>query len=152
MKGKLTRLRLDVSDITEPVILGIASPDPDYKLSLKLNKKLNISLRNSSPMEITAEGDQKTAFTKFSYITEADNVTFHLVSNRSGRNLLLRSLKNIDFFLFIYDQGSGNETSRLVEQIREVENITGVFRLDAKALKDKDFKFLSHISGIAAGL
>lgn len=152
MKGKLTRIRLNVSDITEPVICGIASPDPDYKLSLKLNKKLKISLRNSSPVEITTEGEQKTAFTRFSDINEADNVSFHLVSNKSGRNLLLRSLKNIDFFMFISDQGGHYETSRLVEQMREVENITGVFRLDANALNDKDFKFLRHISDVVAGL
>ncbi|MDP4222057.1 MAG: IPExxxVDY family protein [Bacteroidota bacterium] len=152
MKNKITRIRLDVTAQTEPMIFGIVSPDPDYKLSLKLNKKLKISLRNSSPVEIEGPDLEKTSYSKFSDTDPADHISYHLVSNRSGSTLIVRSLKNIDYFMLVNDPGNMCEADRLARQLREVENITGVFILDIKTLKDKDLKRLSELPEIASGL
>jgi hypothetical protein len=148
MKGKITRMRLDISEQSGPVVLGIACPDADYKLSLRLNQKLKISLRNSSPVEIEEAGGGKTIFSKFSHIDPAGHIAFYLISNRTGTNYLLRSMKNIDFIVLVYDQGGSINAGRLAARLREVENITGVFNLDDKTLKNKDLKLLRMLPEI----
>jgi hypothetical protein len=48
---KVTRIPLVVDDTGNIIIMGLVSHDPDYRLSLSINKKIGISLRNISPVE-----------------------------------------------------------------------------------------------------
>ena len=45
---KVTRVKLDIDQNNDYILLGLVSSEPDYKLSLSLNKKLGISLKNIS--------------------------------------------------------------------------------------------------------
>ena len=49
---KITRLQLNAVPKEEDILFGIVSSDPDYKLSLSINKKFRISLKNISPLKI----------------------------------------------------------------------------------------------------
>ncbi len=49
---KVTRLRLHNDENHDYILLGLVSAEPDYKLSLALNKKFGISLKNISPLKI----------------------------------------------------------------------------------------------------
>jgi hypothetical protein len=139
---KITRIHLSVNEQDEPVILGIVTPDPDYKLSLKLNKKLRISLRNAKPVEFRDNDGDDFVFSKFADSSVAPDSVFQLVSNRSGNNFLLKKLKNIDYLLIIRDPGKNFKLEQVMLQIREIDSITGVFKIDFKTLKDKNLKYL----------
>jgi hypothetical protein len=139
---KITRIHLSVNEQDESVILGIVTPDPDYKLSLKLNKKLSISLRNTKPVEFRDNVGDDFVFSKFADSSVAPDSVFQLVSNRSGNNYLLKKLKNIDYLLIIRDPGKNFKPEQVMLQIREIDSITGVFKIDFKTLKDKNLKYL----------
>jgi hypothetical protein len=139
---KITRIHLSVNDQDIPVILGLVSPDPDYKLSFKLNNKLNISLKNIDPVTIQDEEGTFFQFSKFSDSRLAPDLVFQLISNRMGKNYLLKKLTNIDYLILIHDSEKNLRPENIMSQIREIESITGVFNIDPKTLKDKNLKYL----------
>ena len=63
--GKIKKFHLPVSDDDIPLLLGIVSSEPDYRLSLKLNKKLGISLKSIDPVEFADEEGNKFRFSRF---------------------------------------------------------------------------------------
>ena len=139
---KITRIHLSLNDQDIPVFLGLVSPDPDYKLSLRLNNKLNISLKNIDPVTIQDEEGKFFQFSKFSDSRLAPDLIFQLISNRMGKNYLLKKLTNIDYLLLIHDSEKNIRPENIISQIREIESITGVFNIDSKTLKDKNLKYL----------
>ena len=139
---KITRIQLPVNDQLMPVILGLVSPDPDYKLSFKLNKKLNISLKNIDPVTIRDEEGKIFQFSKFSDSPQVQDSVFQLISNRTGKNFLLKKLTNIDYLLLLNDPEKNLKPENIISQIREIDSITGVFNIDVKTLKDKNLKYL----------
>ena len=70
------------------------------------------------------------------------DMVFQLVSNRAGKNFLLKKLINIDYLLLIHDRDKNLKQESIISQLREIESITGVFNIDFKTLKDKNMKFL----------
>jgi len=139
---KITRIHLSINDQDIPVIIGLVSHDPDYKLSLKLNRKLDISLKNIDPVTFHDEEGNIFQFSKFSGTSLAQNAVFQLVSNRAGKNFLLKRLINIDYLLLMHDTGKKLKQEIIISQLREIESITGVFNIDFKTLKDKNLKYL----------
>jgi len=139
---KITRIHLSVNDQDIPVIIGLVSHDPDYKLSLKLNRKLDISLKNIDPVIFQDDEGKIFQFSKFSGSSLAQNSGFQLVSNRVGKNFLLKRLINIDYLLLIQDPEKNLKQESIISQIREIESITGVFNIDIKTLKDKNLRYL----------
>jgi len=139
---KITRIHLSLNDQDIPVFLGLVSPDPDYKLSFRLNNKLNISLKNIDPVTIQDEEGKFFQFSKFSDSRLAPDLIFQLISNRMGKNYLLKKLTNIDYLLLIHDSEKNIRPENIISQIREIESITGVFNIDSKTLKDKNLKYL----------
>jgi hypothetical protein len=139
---RITKIHLPVSEQDIPFVVGIVSADPDYKLSLKLNKKLTISLRNNDPIELQADKSKKTFFSRFSDSSVAHDLHFQLVSNRSEKNFLLKKLKNIDFLLILHNPAKEFSPERILSQLREIDSISGVFNIEVRTLNDKNLKYL----------
>ncbi len=134
--AKVKRVQLKDSHSSNSAIIGIVSAEPDYKLSLALNRKLKISLRNDSPITINENGGNNTAFSRFSDVSGAP-LYYDLTSNRAGKNFLLKKLKNIDFILQVHNP-SGDETVRkIAATLKEIECVTAVFLIDPSTIKDK---------------
>lgn len=140
---RITRLRLSDDDQDLPVVFGIVTADPDYKLSLRLNKKLSISLRTTDPVEFQDNEGPGLIFSKFADASGAPDLVYQLVSNRSEKNFLLKKLKNIDYLLIIHDPARRLKPEQLISQIRDIDSITGVFNIEFTTLKDKNLKFLT---------
>jgi hypothetical protein len=139
---KITRIHLPVNEQDMPDVIGIVTSDPDYKISLRLNKKLNISLRNTDPVEFTDNDGNMLVFSRFSDVSKAPDSTIHLVSNRSEKYFLLKKLINIDYLMLLHDPGKNFDTGLVTRQIREIDSVTGVFNIDLTTLRDKNLKFL----------
>jgi hypothetical protein len=138
---KITRVKLNIDQNTDYILIGIVTTEPDYKISLALNKKFGISLRNISPLKFSEED---LAFSRFSNSSEHENVTYNLISNRSGKNFFLNKLKNIDYLLQISDPETEIDLNTITSALREVETINAVFNIDINTLKDKNLHYLTQ--------
>ncbi len=139
---KITRIHLPVNEQDIPLVVGVVSADPDYRLSLKLNKKLGISLKNIDPVVFNDNEGNKFLFSRFSESSEAPDPNFQLVSNRSGKNFLLKKLKNIDYLLLVHNPAKNFSPEKVLSQLREIDSVTGVFLVEIRTLKDRNLKYL----------
>lgn len=146
MKGypKITRIQLYDQTKEEYTILGIVTSEADYKLSHLLNKKLNISLKNSKAIEVPGTNGSKILFSRYSDYSAAPEISYNLISNRSIKDFLLKKYKNIDFLFQINAADINFDIEKMTGTLRELERITAVFRLDTKGLKDKNLVYLNQ--------
>lgn len=138
---KITKLRLDRSEADEYLIIGLVSHEPDYKLSLVINKKLGISLRHSSPIIIDTKPDN--SFSRFT-VSDSSGATFSLISNKSENEFLIGKLKNVDYLFIAYDPEKQIKADGLVSAMRTTEFVNAVFLMNSDHLKDKNIHYLIH--------
>jgi hypothetical protein len=135
---KITRVKLQIDQINDFILLGLVSSDPDYKLSLALNRKLGLSLKNITPVKLSGENGSELLFSRFSDTSGYSGRVFNLFSNRSGKNFLVRKLRNVDYILYIHDPDKENNISQITSSMRDIPGITAVFNIETDTIKDKN--------------
>ncbi len=141
---KVTRVKLKISQNNDFILLGLVSAEPDYKLSLSLNKKFRISLKNISPLRLTGDNGSELAFSRFSDSVNSTDLVFNLVSNRSGKNFLLNKLKDIDYLLQVQYSDNEINLNNITSNLRQIDSITAVFNIDINTIKDKNLQYLTQ--------
>jgi len=141
---KITRLHLNDNQNDGFFLLGLVSAEPDYKLSLAINKKFRIKLKNSDPVSILEAENNKLLFSRFSDSALGQEIFYTLVSNRSGKNFLLKKLKNIDYLFIMHDTENENKHEEFASSLREIESISAIFNIDINTLKDKNLQHIIH--------
>ena len=144
MKGnkKISRVQLKISQDNEFVLFGLVSSEPDYKLSLTINKKFRVSLKNSSPVKITGDTGSEQSFSRFSDTSSPTGKAFHLFSNRSGKYFLLKKLKNVDYIFQLHDPENEDNADSFARGLREIESVNAVFSIDLNTFRDKNLQYL----------
>jgi hypothetical protein len=123
-------------------LIAIASHLSDYKISWLLNEELNFRFSQSDDLFVSeTKTNNHSRFSVFLF-EDADS-TYTLFSVRSGNNILLKSIKNIDYILKYHGQASGNHIENLMERMKKMKNIITVFRVDLKSLKPKEIELFS---------
>lgn len=140
---KVTRVKLNIEQNNEYILLGLVSATPDYKLCLSLNKKFGISLKNISPIKLEDVKDSECSFSRFSNQEGQSDLVFNLISNRSGKNYLLNKLKNIDYLLQVSDSEKEVNLKNLTSELREIDSVTAVFNISLDTIKDKNLHYLT---------
>jgi len=129
-RKKHARLKLEIKDTDENLVLiGIVSSEPDYKLCLALNKKLNISLKLSNPVELTDRKGNVTSFSRFTDISELPDISYTLVSNRSENDVMFKKFKKIDYIFSVTHSLPNLDAGKIIRSIREAEGVTAAFEL-----------------------
>jgi hypothetical protein len=141
---KITRIKLNTEQNNDYILLGLVSSEPDYKLSLLLNRKFRISLKNISPFKLTDDDKSELAFSRFSNNADPSDMVFILISNRSGKNFLLNKLKNIDYLLQIPVSEKEVDLNSITSDLREIDTVTAVFNIDVTTIKDKNLHYLTQ--------
>lgn len=141
---KITRVKLKTNLNNDVILLGLVSSEPDYKLSLALNKKLAISLKSNSPVKVADNNGHELTFSRFSFASNSSDIYFNLISNRYGKYYLLKKLKNIDYIFQLHDSENEINISQITSEIREIEAITAVFTIDFNTIKDKNLHYLTR--------
>lgn len=119
--------------------LGVVSAEPDYRLSVMINRHLGTDLRKC-PDDITMQtGSGRHTFTRFT----SGSPDFTLVSNRSEGKILIRKLKNIDFFFLKCGQKERQQAEELAATLREIPEITAVFVFDSREISDTNLPLLA---------
>jgi hypothetical protein len=139
---KVTRIQLKTNHKDELILLGVVSADPDYKLSLTINKKFSISLKNISPLRITDSFGSESTFSRFTDTSRSPDIIFSLVSNRSGNNYLFKKMKNVDYIFQIQETENGKNINQITASLREIESVNAVFGIDLNTFKDKNLQYL----------
>jgi hypothetical protein len=139
---KITRVQLNTDHKEEVIIIGIVSSDPDYKLSLALNKKFRISLKNVSPLKINVNEKTYLTFSRFSDTGKSPDIIYNLISNRSGKDYLIKNLKNIDYIFQIHIADYEIDINILSASLREIESVNAVFNIDINNFRDKNLQYL----------
>lgn len=139
---KIKRVQLNIIQSDESPVIGIVSTEPDYKLSLALNNKLKISLKNVSPISFSDSVGTDLTFSRFSDLSAAPDQTYNLTSNRSGKNFLIKKLKNIDYIFQINNSETGADLDKIISMLRDTECVTAAFNIDLKSLKDKNLHYI----------
>jgi len=140
---KVTRLKLKTNHKAEYLLLGIVSAEPDYKLSLSINKKFRISLKLVSPIKIH-DAANELSFSRFSDIKGAPDLVFNLFSNRNDNSYFLKKLKNVDYIFQVFDSANEYNIANLTSRLREIESVNAVFWIDINSFKDKNLQYLTH--------
>jgi hypothetical protein len=136
---KITRILLEQVKPDEYLFIGLVSSEPDYRLCLLINRELSISLRNNQSLRII-EKDRELIFNRFS---SADN-SLSLISNRAEKDILIKKLKKIDYIFITHDPARTIDADKLISDLRSVESVTAVFRIEPGSIKDKNFQYLIH--------
>jgi len=139
---KVTRVKLQIDQGNDYLLFGLVSSEPDYRLSLSLNNKFGISLKNSQPLMLPADDGSELIFSRFSDTSGTPDRTYNLVSNRCGKNFLIRKLKNVDYILYVHDPEDEDGLSSIITRLREVQAITAVFNIELDAIRDKNLHFV----------
>jgi hypothetical protein len=139
---KVTRVKLQIDHVNDFILIGLVSSEADYKLSLSLNKKFKISLKNISPVKINEASGTELQFSRFSDITQSPDRIFNLFCNRSGKHFLIGKLRNIDYILHIHNPDNKPIISEIISALREITGITAVFNIDTDTIKDKNLHHL----------
>jgi hypothetical protein len=136
--GKITRHSIPAGENPEFMFLGVVSSEPDYRLSVLLNRHLRTDLRKN-PSEITVSAEGKTiTFSRFT----SDQPGLSLVSNRSQGTILVNKLKNIDFLLVIHGEADKVYAEELAVKIRRIPEVTAVFIFKSTLVNDRNVSFL----------
>ena len=122
------------------IFLGIVSTEPDYRLSVMLNRQLGISLQHSG--EEIIQGESSGAHHYSVFITTPETVS--LVSNKSSGNILIRKLRNIDFIMVIHGAPDKVKAETLAASIRKNPAVTAVFCFDSREISDRNLGLLMH--------
>jgi hypothetical protein len=141
-RSKITRVQLDIDSNENYSLIGIVSAEPDYRLSLSLNKMLRIALKNSIPIEIKGENGNDIHFSRFSDHTGTRGYMANLISNKSGRSLLLKKLIKIDYLFQVYSYGKDFDQDKMTLSLRAIDTITAVFVIETDEIRDKNLHYL----------
>jgi hypothetical protein len=133
--GRKSLHKLIIDDKFDHQFFGIVTHEPDYKTSLELNKKLNISLKNDMPAILGDENE--IAYSRFTAKSKYSDLSYQLVSNKSDSSSLSKNFPALDYLFVI----CGSLTDEIVEEaklsIRDIKEVTAVFILDKEQLSDE---------------
>lgn len=120
-------------------LIGISSSDEGYKISWNLAKILNVEIIKSVDIQImNPKFEDYQLFSVFENQEKHNNLDIKLVSNKGNMGYLVEELKNIDFFLIINEDEDSNLYDSIYKSLKEANNITAVFKLQAESLKSKE--------------
>lgn len=139
---KKTKVPLHFTETDNAVVLGIVANEPDYKLSLLINKEIRISLKSHPPIEITDDKGQILSFSKFSDTSGSPDLHYSLVSNKSGNSVLIKKLKSYDYLFLIQDLNDDFNPAIITQKLKESGIFRAVFLIDQNDVNDKYLHYL----------
>jgi len=136
---KITRHVIPSGETPAFFFLGIVSAEPDYRISVLLNRNLGSDFRRD-PESITAISDKgKNSFSCFI----STRPPLKLVSNKNEKTMLLRRLGRIDFLLVMSVSPDRKKTDDLADIIRKIPEVTAVFVFDSRETSDRNVSLLA---------
>lgn len=120
-------------------LMGILSQSPEYKLAWSINKQLGINMvrAEEAKIEFINNNDLLISY----YIFETENSLLRLIKNRShegGATFLLPEIKQIDFFLQIYNHSGAFDSNYIFSTLAKNSEIQFITKIELGKLKSKE--------------
>ena len=135
--GKKKKHKLTFQPDFSFFLLGISSSENDYRLSWKMNKKLEISLQKGTDHVIKRK-EIEQGFLVYTFYNEEVYLQYFLIANKSENGFLIEELRNIDYFLQIHGDLTDNQQQQIISSVKNIKGVFGVFKLDINTLKSKN--------------
>lgn len=137
IKGKKHKLTID-SDFNFS-IFGIHTTEKDYKLCWFINESLSLKLSKSEDIIFEGKNGIEYNYSVYTHYDDNDEILYRFISNKNGSNYLIEELKNIDFIFQIFDN---DNASKITSELKKVENVLGVIKIDLELIKAKNKQVL----------
>ena len=119
-------------------LVGISSPENDYRLSWVLNNTLGYRLIRQEDLKVYHKRlDDHQAFPQFRYFDEKTLLLYRLISNKCENGCLLEEMCNIDYLIQVSGEMDEDFINELAKDLNALEGITLAFRIDPASLKSK---------------
>jgi hypothetical protein len=141
---KKTKVSLHFTANYNIILFGIVSNEPDYKLSLLINKKFGTSLKTQIPLEVPDDNNNMVSFGKFSDYSGSHDTTYNLISNKSGNSFLLKKMKSYDYLFLVQDAHEDVNPILLTQKMKESGIFRAVFPIDLNEVSKKYMQYLIH--------
>ena len=134
-----TVLKFNDDDQFDFILIGIACQHKDYRLCHELNSSFGISLkREEKDYEIfNGKRMENLSFSFYSYSNEDEDCYF-LMTNKGKQGLLIPEQKQIDYFLMIRENVKRINQSELINSMKQINIILGIFKMEPKNLKSRE--------------
>lgn len=119
-------------------LIGISSPENDYRISWILNNSKGYRLVRHEDLEVHHKRlDDLQRFHQFRYFDEEALLLYRLISNKCENGYLLEEMPKIDFLLQICGELEEGFIDALVKELNGVGEISLAFRIEPGTLKSK---------------
>lgn len=125
--------RLDGSHEVPFILIAISCHDSLLKTVWNINKKLNIDLNESAPIESKENSSQ--TFPVFCDHKSSSLRVFNLISNKSSNLLLIKELPNIDFILEISGEINKVDVLSIIKEIKMIPGINAALEINPEKIK-----------------
>ena len=115
-------------------VFGIASSEPDYKLSWLLNTRLGTKLVKSDDFKYLNKNKLEEVYSIYCEIDAENEMAVYLLVNKGIQTYFLEKLRNIDFLFVVKGQDIEKTTSNFTSKLKAIDVISLVV-LDNSALK-----------------
>ncbi len=119
------RIFLDIhSESSSYILVGLSTQLKDYRLSFLLNKIPGLHFSRLEELSVAIPGEKDVAI--YSLYTSSNEETFntyYLLSNRSGDQFLVPSLKQTDYLMLIEGPFKKQQKDELLLALRAIPNL-----------------------------
>ena len=120
------------------ILLGILCQEKDYRICYEINKKLGMQFKKEEDLEIIINKQKESSgFSLYSCMNE-DEDYFYLISNKSLKGSFIPEQKQMDYFLMIKGNLSREENKKIIQELKQIPVIMGVYELEPGKLKSKE--------------
>lgn len=118
------------------VVVGIFSPEKDYRLCWLLDKHLGLTLKRLPDLTYPAVGDGDAAkYAVYHMNQSALFLDIYLIPNKSAGIIIFKEPKNLDYLLLFKSSGDAYNASEALQQIRKIPQVQAAFQLNLQPAK-----------------
>lgn len=131
-------LKLESQNDFDFLLFAIICSFKDYRLCFELNGHLKIKLKREKDMELIMDKQKNRSFFSSYLYTSSMNEIYRVINNKSGIGAFIPEKKNIDYFLIIKNMPSKHPSDAVLQQLKKIEIISGVYEMDPTTLKSAE--------------
>jgi len=119
-------------------LIGISSPENDYRISWVLNNTMGYRLIRQENLEVYHKRlEDPQIFSQFNFFDEETLLNYRLISNKSENGYLLEEMINIDYLMQVIGEIHENFINEMVKDLNAIQGITLAFQIEPATLKSK---------------
>lgn len=129
--------KLDPAYQTATAIIGIVTQHRDFRLAHFMNQELGLQLSNKEDLPVYNSKTDSLSYFPFFYYHHPDLRTdFCLIANSNGSNILLPSMKQINYFFVLVGAAYANHVSEMISNLRKIQGIQAALQVNQGGSKD----------------